>query len=57
VLQNHSRLALVGLAFVLTVPMFACDSAATKQAPTIDTESKPKIPAADSAPMPVAPAK
>jgi hypothetical protein len=37
--------------------MFACDSAATKQAPTIDTESKPKIPAADSAPMPVAPAK
>jgi hypothetical protein len=40
--KNRSRFALLGLAFILTLPVFACDSSgdAGKKV-VIDTETKP----------------
>ncbi len=54
-LENRPRFALLGLAFVLTLPVYACDSAESKKPSVIDVESKPKIPVSNTATAPVGP--
>jgi hypothetical protein len=53
-----NRVALLGLAFVLTLPVFACDSTPDAgKKPVIDVDTKPTVPPAANTTVPVAPAK
>jgi uncharacterized lipoprotein len=54
-MMKASTIRLFALAFVLVIPIAACDTGADKAKPVIDTTSQPKVPSPDAAAAPVTP--